>query len=257
MTLTFANGLTVSRWSWHNEYCYYEISNSGIYFIPDKEKLYILTQEHSHPIKDGVQELYWDIATPQFNQRIPTTIKIKDILNSARTPMKITIDRDYIIGKGFMAAYNDGDIDILFAATCVGKVTSPNELKLYKSRNVDLPIHKKIKGAIDKTIAEHGGDVIVTNNLNKYIGATISLPPTKTISEAATRDKQLVSECLDELFKTVVVKPLEKLPVTSNTMITSGTVSAAAYSASSILEEDEEEEYDDYEDDYDEYSDED
>src|SRR5262245_31679680 len=100
-TLEFDDKLTENPFKDSNRYNYYEIRNSGMYFDPkgDNYPFIMTSQKHG---KDATQLNY--SMSSQFNGRLLTMPKIKEVINSAPLPLYFNIkDKTYLIGKGFLA----------------------------------------------------------------------------------------------------------------------------------------------------------
>lgn len=219
MTLDFRDELVNNRWSWGNNFVYGNAVSSGIMYPKDyPEAPFILKSGFSwHPAESGVVEMKFADAQ-QLNGRALTTARIKEVLDGPRMPLRFSVGALlYLIGKGFLAKYNDaGNIEVLFLAIAPkDRVLSMSEVKFYVSRSLYLPEHKKFHNAMKDILSLHTGETILTNNIGKYVGCAINIPNFTSISQKKKFVSDLVIKCLEESYKDfkpvgMVKKPLDK-----------------------------------------------
>lgn len=216
-TLEFKDNLTVNKFTYHNEYVYIELAGTGIVYKESETELPFIMR--STYIGGGLVhkegEIVFSSHQRQLRGRAVTTSKIKEILNTARMPILIRSGLTYLIGKGFLACYTQGEIEVLFLATSKKTDSNIEKVKFYISRSVYSTRFKKIQPIIKDLMAVHKGDIIITSNISNYVGSRIPLPIFKSIKEEAKYKDLLFDYCIKEhkkVFMPVKVKFLPEDP---------------------------------------------
>lgn len=216
ITLHFRDSLINNKFNYQNEYYYGGLESLNIHYTKeDIEIPYILIAKDAlkkayHP--DG--ELMFSTMERQLNGRSLTTNRLKEVLDSSRVPLIFKIGGiRYLIGKGFLAEYNSKEsISVLFLATVEqGKeITSISQVKYYISRNVYLARNKKIQPVIKDFMTLHTtGDILITSNVEKYVGHHVKFPSFKSITERKKYTSSIIDQCIDEIRKAVPQKAVK------------------------------------------------
>jgi hypothetical protein len=175
---------------------------TGIRFSTKKQEELLYITKSS--IQKDQSEIQFS-STTQFNSRVITTAKLKEILDSAEAPIYLRIgENGYIAGKGFLAKFvNINRIEPLFAATfnTKDKTLSIGNIKFYISRKIYQEEHKKIFPAMTDSLNEHIGDVIISNDIDRFICLSMGLPAFKTLTDRKEYMEQFSSEILSKWQK--------------------------------------------------------
>lgn len=208
-TLDFQDALITNTFSRSNSYAYTPYSYSGIYFNKNQSEVPFITRAHVANVSMGDfwhdEEILYAKSLNQFNGRLVSTAKLKEILDTSRVPLKLKIgDYYYLVGKGFLAYIDSNDnIELLFLA-CVPtskKIVDISQVKFYISRNVYSEVHKKVSPAIRDIVMEHTGDVVITSNIDNHIGLRLVLPDFKTLKEKREYTAEVVNFLIEKLRK--------------------------------------------------------
>ncbi len=212
LTLEYKAGLTENPFAGGNNFLYGSMCRTGIFYTDKEDEwpyMLIGVGKTTHP--DG-EILYSEDV--QFNNRHLTPAKVKEILDSAKAPVKIfsTSGITYLIGKGFLGYFQEQDIKMLLLAVCdrTKKVTSMDQVKLIVSKEAHLPEHKRVSAIVRDITSIHIGDVLMTNSIEKYVGHKIAFPIFKTISEKKEFEEKVIKHCISTL-QSELRKPLNKV----------------------------------------------
>jgi len=245
-----------NRFSRYNDYVYSDLISTNIHYKNSEEEVPFIMRATigAGIVKFHDGEIKYSSNERQLRNRVLTTNRVKEILDSAKVPLIVRIGAlRYLIGKGFIAMLrNDGTIDVLFIAVARKNAVYIEDVKYYVSRSIYLPAHKKIQLVIKDLISLHRGDVLITNNIEKYVGSKIKLPVGKTIREEIQIKASLIGRCIEEYVKgaypkiAIVMKPIDPIDLKQ---------AKAAEIIEQILaesrigeDESEEQDHDDYED---------
>lgn len=203
----FADALTIDTFPTHNDYYYGSLIESEMKFFKDSENLpYIIKALGG---KSSKLTIVYSEYLGQFRGRALTTKKIKEIMNTSRYPLAIKLkDNYYNIGKGFLSRKNRLgriiDSELLFVACVDDRKSIHNdmsEVKFFISRKVYLEENKPILPAIKDFMNAHTGDVIITNDIRRYVGDTIKTPVGGTLAQQKKYKEAVVLECLGDVLK--------------------------------------------------------
>jgi hypothetical protein len=201
LTLEFKDELTESRFTGGNMFLYGVRKASGIIYSGGEKELPYIFRTSGGYHKDN--ELFFCLDT-QFRNRRLDNAKVKEILDSARMPIRITSTSgvNYYIGKGFVGILRGGQLHTLFIAVCKkGLVTDMGQVKFIVSRELYTDEHKKMWSILSPIVYAHPGDVIITANMRKYIGINLEMPTFTTISQKMEYNRRLINYCAKS-FKT-------------------------------------------------------
>lgn len=200
-SISFRDGLIVNRYSNSNTYVFEDLVSIPTLFDKTCNEIpYLL---YDKDISTGFIRIQYS-ATPQFRGRTITLSKMKEIVDSAKHPIMVrNCNNQYLMGKGFIAIQEASKVKYLFVA-CIElgkKITSMSQIKLYISKEVYKIKYKSIFGMIKEFMVAHSGDVIITNDIDKYIGTKIDFPIFKTLKERKNYMDKLIEESLEQFRK--------------------------------------------------------
>jgi len=222
ITLEFKDKLVNNRFASNNDYLYAKTRPLNIYYKDNEEEIpYIMIARRPSTLS-GVEgglyhiggEIYASFYTRQLRGRVLFTNKIKEVLDGARMPLLFKIGNlQYLIGKGFLAEYvNINHINMLFLAVAKRDVKYMDDVKYYVSRDIYLSVYKRIQPVIKDFMALHKGDIVITSNINKFVGSKIPIPPLKTLGEKLKYQRSLRDYCIKEYARTLPKKEIKMLP---------------------------------------------
>lgn len=193
-TLEFADRLVEGAFVSNNNYVYNELQTTEYKFFPDSNyRPYILRATGLEGL-DGISIKY--AAYPyQFGSRVLNTKQIKEVMDSARVPITISTKSGRLLaGKGFLAR---STTQLLFVACTKGSalVTQMSDITFVINRVLWEDENKSIATSIKDFIKDHPGDIIMTYNMEKYIGSIIRLPG-NTDSEYTKNKEKLLKEVI-------------------------------------------------------------
>lgn len=199
ISLEFKDSLTNNTFRYSNTFNYRDLTSLGLFHRKGSIEMPYIMKNAAHA--DG---LVYSNA-PQFGGRVMSTAKLKEVADSAKVPLKFRLAlRDYIIGKGFIGhLLSKGRCDYLFVA-CIEaekKITDMKQVKYYVSRKVYLDEHKKILPVVKDFMLLHGGDVVISSDIKKYIVNKLTLPTFTTLSKRKEYANKLVTKCLQDIKK--------------------------------------------------------
>ena len=192
-----------------NMFTYRNIEDSLIRYVPgDAEIPYIMdTRMHSNILQISCNH--------QWYRSSFTIDMLKSVMDTAHVPIPIRIlyqrvYYNYLIGKGFIAKFNNDihRMDLLFVAckpTCIpnNRLTMKN-ITFYISKSIkDIPGSKKIRDIIEDFADNHVGDVVHTNDIDKYIGHNIKYPTFSTIPQKKEYISKLIDFCTEKMRKSL------------------------------------------------------
>lgn len=200
----FADCLSIDPFSDNNEYNYGVTWLGNTKFCKDSENLpYIFKGQI---VQSSPFNMTYCQSTNQLKGRLLTVKKIKEVMNTSRYPLLFRIkDVWYYIGKGYISRVTNlnSEPTILFVATIKGG-TNPrdlSEVKFFVNRAVfTVEAFKPVVPVVKDFMNNHTGDVILTNNINKYIGESIQVPQNLSLSQLENYTKGVVSECIADIF---------------------------------------------------------
>lgn len=213
LTLEYKAGLTENPFSTGNNFLYGSMYRTGIFYTEKEEEWpYILTGAGGAAHPNG-EILYSNDV--QFNSRHLTPAKVKEILDAAKAPIKVTSATagiTYLIGKGFLGYFQQEEIKMLLLAVCNRneKITSMSQIKLIASKEINQAEHKRVSGIVKDIYNSHPGDVLITGNIDKYIGHRLIFPIHKTISEKKQFEERVIKHCIS-MLQAEVGKPIDKV----------------------------------------------
>lgn len=204
--LKFRDSLVEDTFIADNDYIYASLTPGKIRFCTDSENYPVILQGSSTATnKITISYAYYH---NQFNSRVLTAKKIKEVMDSSRYPIMIKLrEKTYFIGKGYMGYKNNlfdrSEPEPLFVACINGKNKYTNDLKQVKffvNRKVFNEDYKPMHPVVKDFINYHVGDVIITDEMEKYIGETIKLPVGGDLATQKKYRDAVVMECLDDLM---------------------------------------------------------
>lgn len=213
LTLDFRDALVNNAFRYTNGFNYTNKAGSGI-FLPDKvgeDTPFIARDGRYHT--DGELILSTSI---QFSRRSVTTAKLKEIMDSARMPIRLTFAGvDIYAGKGFLAMRSGHTLGKLLLIACetMGKpATRMNQIKYYIARQgIKGDTYKKLTPVIKSFMDAHMGDIVISDDIEQYIGRRIKIPNANTIAEKKEFVTRLLSHCLKPFCREEPIVPEEPL----------------------------------------------
>jgi hypothetical protein len=201
--LIFRDALTENTFSFYNAYNYDQKVGSKLYFSRERNYPYILTGGISDDI-----ELEFSLFTYQLRNRVLTTKKLKEIMNSSHLPIWIKIkSTNYLMGKGFLAQFHPAKHEItkLLFVACINSsnITEMKEVKFFISKSVYEEGHKPFHGIIKELVNTHPGDVIICNDLLDYMTERLTIPEGGTVDSRKKYVSALVKATVEESFKKI------------------------------------------------------
>lgn len=206
-TLNFKDELTEDPFSISNGFYYSELQSFGLYFQEDSKNYpYILKGE----ISDKVDLQYSDNPN-QLRRRLLNTKKIKEVMDSARVPIRVILKgKWYYLGKGFLASSRAETKELLFIA-CVDankQYLTMEDVNFFVSKKIYEDEHKPLQPAIKDLIGAHPGDVTVCNNILDYVGERITMPQGGTIASRKRYQDALVRATIMQIVPQVATAPI-------------------------------------------------
>lgn len=196
-TVGFRDELTIEKFPQEasNKYVYTPLKKSGIR-VKQEEIPYIMTGGQC-----GGPELLYSTAV-QFNGRTVTIPKMEDILDSAQVPLLVKLGRStFLAGKGFLAKMIDDKPHLLFVATIAKGISNPamGDVKMYVSRDLQLPANKTIWTAVKSITKSHKGDIIFTSQIADYLFAKLPVPKFKSVQDRKNYTEKIVDETIKKV----------------------------------------------------------
>lgn len=201
----FGDRLEIDPFPTYNDYIYYDLAADDTRFYTDSENLPYIVKGFTDAHK-ALNKMVYSKYQTQFRGKILTTKKIKEVMNSARYPIRVVLKGfSYFMGKGFLARHLiENKYEYLFVA-CVNGAKSVykdiSEVKFFISRNIYLEENKPILPAVKDFMNAHRGDIVITNNIHSYVGEVIKIPPGGTLDQQKKYKKAVVIECLKDVLK--------------------------------------------------------
>lgn len=205
--LLFQEYLSVNTFSSSNGYNFTNMTDTNLRFYRDSENLpFIMTSAwQSDPTV-----LRYSANTYQLRNRLLSTAKIKEVLDTSPVPLMISIkNKWYMMGKGFLAHVTNimefgESIKLLFVA-CIDPVSRKKgfdiaDVRFFFSRDMYNDDYKTLLPALKDIMLGHPGDVILSSKLNDRIGDRIVFPTGGTLSDRVNYKREVMIECLKDYF---------------------------------------------------------
>lgn len=204
LTLEFRDRLVNKPFSANNDYSYRLMQGTGIIYTGEEKELpYILRSGGEYHPQHEIQFAH----SIQFGGRRLSNAQIREIFDSAKVPIRISSGDGsiYFIGKGFLAAFEEGVIKVLVVAVCkTGLVTHIDQIKIVVSKELYRePRYQKIYTIVQECITCHPGDLLYPKSIEGYLGVHLDLPAFKTIREKNEYNCKLVKYCILDAKKNI------------------------------------------------------
>lgn len=196
-----------------NEYKYSNVWTGETKFCSNSENYPFIFK--GQPQRTDPFSMIYCQSLDQLGSRLLTVKKIKEVMNSSRYPIIFRIKGiHYYIGKGYLSTLHSlaAEPRILFIACINGSTTPTNlsQVKFFVNRIIfNDDTYKPILPAVKDFMNNHIGDVILTNDISKYVGEKINIPDGLTIAQREKYTKHIVVECLADTFKGNKILELE------------------------------------------------
>lgn len=140
----------------------------------------------------------------QLRGRTITKDKACEIMNTAPFLLALTFaNRRVLLGKGFMGLIDrdTNEITPLFVAMVKNKRNATeHDIILYTSKLLKNPDFRHFEQTLLDFYKEHKGDIVITDNVYKYVGSKIPMPVFKSLAERSTYVSELISTSLSTVF---------------------------------------------------------
>lgn len=201
LTLEFRDELVENKFSSGNRYNYAPKDQLTFHLnTASPEEPFIMRAQLNGQRVHGNDHISYCTDDNQLLKRTLSALKLQEILDSARMPILVRqADKQYLAGKGFLAAVQGRrKVKLLFVACAprVTRVTNISQVKLYVSRDIYSDEHKRVAQIIKGIIAAHRGDVVIARDIMSYVGR--GLPIARLSSLRAKK------QALDEIFDKTV-----------------------------------------------------
>jgi hypothetical protein len=198
-TLTFADELVENKFVSANSYVY---GPTGFYGLCFDEA----SKNYPYIMKSGMFidtfELKYSSFPYQLRNRVLSTAKLKEIMDSAKMPLIIHVrSKAYLIGKGFLSTYDSkGNYELLFLACVSGskKHLSMEDVKFFVSKKVYTEEHKAFSSIVKGFVSDHKGDVVTCSEVTDYVGEKISFPLRESLVNMTKYKEALVKATIKE-----------------------------------------------------------
>jgi hypothetical protein len=201
LTLEFKDELVTNKFSSGNRYNYApkEQLNFRINKESPEEPFIMRATLNGQRVHIG-DHISYSTNDNQLQNRMISGLKLQEILDSSRMPILVRqADKQYLVGKGFLAAVMPRKrVKLLFVA-CVPKearVTNMSQVKLYISRDLYSDEHKRVAQIIKSIMNTHRGDVVISRDIMSYLGRSLSIAALPSLREK--------KEAINEIFNATV-----------------------------------------------------
>lgn len=201
-TLNFGDALVENRYTWHNEFFYSTPSSTNLWFSDNSNyRPFILRGGLS-----DTRNLQFSTHGSQLRSRKLTGPKIEEILDLPRLPLFFRVDGyPYLMGKGWLSEHvtSTGFIKLLFVGCTKGsgEVTTMEDITLLFSKELFTnELYKPFQAIAKRLLASHPGDIMVTRNLNEFVGEKINIPIISNLKVLKQVKEKIVMEVLKDEF---------------------------------------------------------
>lgn len=196
----FRDGLMESTFSRGNLFALHNLSSSNIFCANEKYYPFIMkgTEVSDRTDADYIERA----ADVQFGGRVLNRERILEVMNSSKVLLSISVNSIlYAIGKGFIGLYEGTKVIPLLVYTIPGADYIDNDFRdltiLVDNRYSLQP--SVIKAIIQNCIKESKGDVIVTNDICKFLTGKIKLPRFRNITQRKEFIQNKIAEYVELL----------------------------------------------------------
>lgn len=142
----------------------------------------------------------------QFKGRIISTAKLVEIMDSCPHPILVKMigDNYYLVGKGFLArSDSEGNfIELLYVAFVPYDNTNQSyildKVKIYICRSIYKEENNRILPAMKQVMDNFKGEMMLTNDIEQYMGSKIKIPSLRTLDAVNHYKRQLIGFCLQK-----------------------------------------------------------
>lgn len=126
--------------------------------------------------------------------------KLTEILNTSHVLIKVKYNNIILLaGKGILSLFDDEykTLCLLFTATVPNNESwTENDIRFYVSKQLKKKEYKELQIIIDSLTDGNKGDIIYTEEVSKYVGEKINIPPFVTLVERKKYVSDLINYCL-------------------------------------------------------------
>lgn len=203
LNLSFDNTLRQHQFRRQSSYIYNELIESSIFVARTNRKVPLIFRgpATSHAV-DG--NLVYSLSR-QFRGYKVTKLQLIEIFNTAPIPIIVPyMTYTLLVGKGFLARYDRTNVGnemtvLVFVQAPNRPVIEVSDLDYIVDRKLYLAENRGIQSAIMPFIDTHTGEVLITPNIQKYLGDKVKLPRFANISQRRTHVDNLLLRAFEKV----------------------------------------------------------